>query len=105
MRRSTVVKNDKAAIFDVGSAERQGFQHVYKSRNTTSSRRGRSAYNLSMQNGYPQSKQAMKRDKAKKKEIGSLLVVASSPEHSLCKAFFLSSRPFVYSGTLNTKRA
>ena len=60
MRRSTVVKNDKAVISDVGSAERRGFQHVYKSRKTTSSRRVRSAYNLSMQNGFPQSKQAIK---------------------------------------------
>jgi hypothetical protein len=57
-----------------------------------------------MQNGCPQSKQAMKRDKAKKKKIDSLLVVASSPEHSLCKAFFLSNRPTIfYSGTLNSK--
>ena len=103
MRRTTVVKNDKVAISDVGSAERRGFQHVYTLRNTTSSRRVRSAYNSSIQNGYPQSKQAMKRNKAKKKKIDSLLVVASSPEHSLCKAFFLSSRPTFYSGTLNTK--
>jgi hypothetical protein len=57
---------------------------------------------LSIQNGYPQSKQAIKRDKAKKKKIDSLLAVAS-PEHSLCKAFFLSSRPIFYIGTLNTK--
>ena len=58
-----------------------------------------------MRNGYPQSKQAMKSDKAKKKKkkIDSVLVDASSPEHSLCKAFFLSSRPIFYSGTLNTK--
>jgi hypothetical protein len=56
-----------------------------------------------MQNGYPQSKQAMKCGKAKKKKLDSLLVVASSPEHSLCQAFFLSSRPIFYSGTLNTK--
>jgi hypothetical protein len=61
-----------------------------------------SAYNLSMQNGYPQSKQAIKSNKAKMK-IDSLLVVASSPEHSLRKAFFLSSRPIFYNGTLNTK--
>jgi hypothetical protein len=33
----------------------------------------------------------------------SLLVLASSPEHSLRKAFFLSSRPIFYSGTLNTR--
>jgi hypothetical protein len=57
---------------------------------------------LSIQNGYPQSKQAIKRDKEKKKKIDSLLVVASSPEHSLCKAFFLNSRPIFYSGKLNT---
>ena len=98
IRRSTVLKNDKAAISDVGSAERQGFQHVYKLRNTTLSRRVSSAKNLSIQNGYPQSKQAIKRDKEKKKKIDSLLVVASSPEHSLCKAFFLNSRPIFYSG-------
>ncbi len=62
-----------------------------------------SAYNLSMQNGYPQSKQAIKRNKAKMMKIDSLLVVASSPEHSRRKAFFLSSRPIFYNGTLNTK--
>jgi hypothetical protein len=57
MRRSAVVKKeDKAAISDVGSTERQGFQHVYKSNNTTLSRRVHSANNLSMQNGYPRNK-------------------------------------------------
>ena len=102
MRRSTVVKKDKAAISDIGRTKRQGFKHVYKSRNSSSSHRVHSAYNLSTQNGYSRSKQAVKRDNAKKKKIDSLLVVASSPEHSLYKAFFLSSRPIFHSGTLNT---
>jgi hypothetical protein len=46
-----------------------------------------------MRNGHPQSKQAVERNKAKKKKIESLLVVASLPEHSLCKTFFFNSRP------------
>ncbi len=37
MRRSTVVKTDNSSIFDVCSTKERGFQHVYKSRNTTSS--------------------------------------------------------------------
>jgi hypothetical protein len=71
MRRSTVVKKDKAAISDVGRTKRQGLQHVYKSRNTSLSCR----VNLPMQNGHTRSKQATKRHEAKKK-IDSLLVVA-----------------------------
>ena len=72
MRRSTVGKTDNSAIFDVDRAEKRGFQHVYKSRNTSSSCRVQVAYNLSGQYGYPWSKQAMKRDKAKKKKIDCL---------------------------------
>ncbi len=68
MRHSTVVKTHNSAIFDVGSTKERGFQHVYKSRNTTSSCRVQVTYNLSVQNGYyPRSKQAVKRDKAKKR--------------------------------------
>jgi hypothetical protein len=59
-------------------------------------------YNLSVQNGYPRSKQAVKRDKAKKKRIDCLQQISSSPQHALCKSFFLSSRPIFYSGTLDT---
>ncbi|KAI2507634.1 hypothetical protein MHU86_6821 [Fragilaria crotonensis] len=102
MRRSTVGKTDNSAIFDVDRAEKRGFQHVYKSRNTSSSCRVQVAYNLSGQYGYPRSKQAMKRDKAKKKKIDCLQTISSSPRHALCKAFFLSSRPIFYSGTLDT---
>jgi hypothetical protein len=78
MRRSTVVRKDKATISDVGRFKWRGFKHVYKTRNTSLSCRVHSAYNLSMQNGHPQNKQAMKLDKAKKK-IYSLLVDASLP--------------------------
>ncbi len=101
MRRSTVVKSDNSAIFDVGSTKERGFQHVYKSRNTTSSCRVQVAYNLSVQYGCPRSKQAVKRDKAKKKKIDCLQHISSSPQHALCKSFFLSSRPIIYSGTLD----
>ena len=47
-------------------------------------------YNLSVQYSPPQSKQAVKRDKAKKKKkIDSLQIISSSPQHALCKSFFL----------------
>jgi hypothetical protein len=35
MRCRTVVKYNKTTISDVGNTERQGFQHIFKSRNAT----------------------------------------------------------------------
>lgn len=77
---------------------KRGFQHVYKSVTTNSSRRVNMAYIASVNNGAPKSKMALRRDRAKMKKIASLEKVSSSEVHSLGRQF-LSTRPIFYSGT------
>ena len=77
---------------------KRGFQHVYKSTSTNSSRRVYAAYQASVLCGTPQTKVAMRRDKLKMKKIGSLKEVSPSPLHSQQRTF-LSTRPVFYSGT------
>lgn len=79
---------------------KRGYQHTYKSSNTSTSRRVDAAYKASVCHGAPQSKLAIRRDKAKMKKVHSLNAVSSSPIHSL-KKDFLSTRPVFYSGTSN----
>jgi hypothetical protein len=98
MRRSTVLTKD-AASSDIVCTERRGFQHAYGSSTKPSSCRVKEANSLSLRKGSPKSKLAVKRDKQKKKKIESLVVVSSSPVHSLCNSFVLSSRPISCSGT------
>ena len=97
-RRSTVVKQDSARS-DVLRNDGRGFQHIYKSTRTASSRRVQAAYNLSLQNRLPRSTKAARRDKAKRKKLEALTTVSPSAEHSLCKSFFLDGRPIFFSGT------
>ena len=91
MMPGTIAKNDKP---------KRGFQHLYKSTTTNSSRRVHKAYRATMRNGAPKSKKAIRRDKAKMKKIGSLMEVVSSTVHALGSEF-LSTRPVFYSGTTN----
>ena len=62
---------------------KRGYQHTYKSSNTSTSRRVDAAYKASVCHGAPQSKLAIRRDKAKMKKVHSLNAVSSSPIHSL----------------------
>ncbi|KAI2489978.1 hypothetical protein MHU86_24604 [Fragilaria crotonensis] len=79
---------------------KRGFQHLYKSTTTNSSRRVNEAYKATVRNGAPKSKNAMRRDKAKARKIACLTEVVSSSVHALGRAF-LSTRPVFYSGTKN----
>ena len=79
---------------------KRGFQHLYKSTTTNSSRRVNEAYKATVRNGAPKSKNAMRRDKAKTRKIACLTEVVSSSVHALGRAF-LSTRPVFYSGTKN----
>ncbi len=78
--------------------QKRGFQHVFKSTSTSSSRRVKEAYRVSEVNGTPLSKHARRRDKVKRKKIESLLKIASSSVHAHGRTF-LSTRPVFYSGT------
>ena len=71
---------------------KRGFQHLYKSTTTNSSRRVNEAYKVTMRNGAPKSKKAIRWDKAKTKKIGSLMKVVPSTVHALGSEF-LSTRP------------
>jgi hypothetical protein len=102
MRHSTVVQ-DNATILYNGNPEKRGFQHVYKSTTTSSSRRVQEAYEVSLRNGTPRSELAARRDQAKRMKIESLTAISPSSVHSLCKSILMSSRPIFYSGTLINK--
>ena len=67
MNQSTIVENEFASS-DMVFNEKRGFHHVYASSKTMSSRRVQEAYNVSVKKGYPRSKLAARRDKAKKKK-------------------------------------
>ena len=97
VNHSTIVVKESTSS-DMVVKQKRGFQHVYASTKTMSSCRVQEAYNVSVNKGYPLSKLAARRDKVKKKKIENLIAVSSSPEHSLCKSFFLTSRPVFYSG-------
>ena len=75
-----------------------GFQHVYKSLKTNSSRRVNVAYKHCVRNGAPRSTSAMRRDKVKMRKIASLPEIVSSAVHSYGRSF-LSNRPVFFSGT------
>ena len=75
-------------------------QHVYKSKNTNSTRRVKEANKRSLRDGAPQSTSAIRRDMAKMKKIASLMDVVSSTAHALPR-LFVSSRAVFYSGTKN----
>jgi hypothetical protein len=84
MTPHTIVNNNDNGT---DKMRKRGFQHVYKSVTTNSSRRVNMAYMASVNNGAPKSKMALRRDRAKMKKIASLEKVSSSEVHSLGRQF------------------
>ena len=82
----------------VSNQRKVGFQHVYKSLKTNSSRRVNAAYKNCVRNGAPRSSSAMRRDKAKMRKIASLPQAVSSAVHSFGRSF-LSDQQVFFSGT------
>jgi hypothetical protein len=91
--KCTAVVQDNATMSYIVNEKKRGFQHVYKSNITSSSRRVREAYNVTLQNGStPQSTLAATHDQAKKTKKECLATVVSSlPLHSLCESILQSS--------------
>jgi hypothetical protein len=80
------------------TSPKRGFQHVYQSKKTTSSLRVRAAHYATLQNGSPQNRSAIKRDKKKQVKLNNLQEVLPSPAHSRHVSFLKTNRVF-FSGT------
>jgi hypothetical protein len=88
----------EARVLVQNRKSKKGFQHVYKSRKTTSSLRVHAAHKVTLKNGTPQNRNAMKRDTKKKEKLDKLKEVVYSPSHSL-ELPFLRSYPVFFSRT------
>ena len=85
-----------------GKNERKrGFQHIYKSDKTASSKRVKIAFNATTMGSASGKKNAKKRDGKKARKIASLRQVAPLPQHAVGTGI-LKRGPLFFSGT--TKR-
>ena len=80
---------------------KRGFQHIYKSDKTASSKRVKIAFNATTMGSASGNKNAKKRDGKKARKIASLRQVAPSPQHAVGTGI-LKRGPLFFSGT--TKR-
>jgi hypothetical protein len=94
MLRSTVVSEKANPSKEI----RRGYQHVYVGKKTKTCMNVHKSHKLSMKEGDPKHKLAVKRDRKKRDKIQTLMSVTASADHALPNSFFASGRPIFYSG-------